>query len=195
MKFFLKKVTRRRLNTRALKASPRFPSGFTVFFAILVASLALAIGLAIYDITVRGLYLTTTATQSQYAIYAADTGAECALYWDSKYNSSQSAFATSSTSTGVPASSNIFCNNQDITAPASSWTVVVASPPAKAATTTFTIQVSAQSQSITTTCATINVGKSTTPSGVSYTTIVSHGYNTCAPGARNRLERVFQINY
>ena len=59
--------------------------GFTIFFAMLVGALALSIGLAIYDLTVRELDLSATATQSQYAIYAADSGAECALYWDNKY--------------------------------------------------------------------------------------------------------------
>ncbi len=164
--------------------------GFTVFFAILVASLALAIGLAIYDITVRGLYLTTTATQSQYAIYAADTGAECALFWDAKWGGAGSAFGSTTNSTWPASGSGVFCNKQDIS---TLWDT--SQKGATFATTTFTIQVSAQSQSITTTCATVNVGKYKTPSGVSYTTIVSHGYNTCTPGARNQLERVFQINY
>ncbi len=66
---------------------------------MLVGGLALAIGLAIYDLTVRELDLSATATQSQYAIYAADAGAECALYWDFKCTASNcgagSAFASS----------------------------------------------------------------------------------------------------
>lgn len=60
----------------------RHPRGFTIFFAVLVGSLALAIGLSIYELLVRELELSQVATQSQFAIYAADTGAECALYWD-----------------------------------------------------------------------------------------------------------------
>lgn len=56
--------------------------GFTVFFAVLVGSLALSIGLSVYEILVRELELSQVATQSQFAIYAADAGAECALYWD-----------------------------------------------------------------------------------------------------------------
>ena len=170
------------------KSLPAGRQGFTVFFAVLVASLALAIGLSIYDLTVRELDLSMTAVQSQYAIYAADTGAECALYWDYKYQGSKSAFATSTAS--APPTSGIVCNQQDIAA--IPWTIVKT---ASAATTTFTIQVSAQSQSITTTCATVSVGKYTDPSGVLSTLIVSHGYNTCIPGARNQLERVLQINY
>ncbi|HVY72678.1 MAG TPA: hypothetical protein VG984_01315 [Candidatus Paceibacterota bacterium] len=71
------------------------PKGFTIFFATLVASLALAIGLAIYDITVRQLSLSTTVVQSHYAIFAADSGVECALYWDAKYGGGGSAFTGS----------------------------------------------------------------------------------------------------
>lgn len=56
--------------------------GFTIFFAVLVGSLALAIGLSIYELLVRELELSQVATQSQFAIYASDAGAECALYWD-----------------------------------------------------------------------------------------------------------------
>lgn len=167
--------------------------GFTVFFAILVASLALAIGLAIYDLTVRELNISITATQSQYAVYAADTGAECALYWDAKYRGAGSAFGTSTASVWPGSGSGLFCNLQDIS---TLWgTTPPAGTTASAATTTFTIQVSGQSQSFTTTCATVEVGKYTSPSRISYTNIVSHGYNTCAQGARGQLERIFQINY
>ena len=112
------------------------PRGFTIFFAMLVGGLALAVGMAIYDLAVREIDLSATATQSQYAIYAADTGAECALYWDFKCSqgactsngAAGSAFATSSSM--VTPSSGILCNGQDIatvgtrpttyTAPASS---------------------------------------------------------------------------
>lgn len=61
-----------------------YKRGFTIFFAVLVGSLALAIGFSIYELLIRELALSQTATQSQYAIYAADAGAECALYWDNK---------------------------------------------------------------------------------------------------------------
>src|SRR3989344_1250029 len=91
------------------------PEGFTIFFAMLVAALALAVGLAIFDLTVRELELSSTATQSQYAIYAADTGADCALYWDLQYtDSDNSAFGTSTASSWPSGGSNILCNGQDI---------------------------------------------------------------------------------
>jgi hypothetical protein len=182
--------------------------GFTLFYAMLVGSLALAVGLAIYDLTIRELDLSATATQSQYAIYAADTGAECALYWDGKYvnvgnnnnGGSNSAFATSSLDTLAPAS-GILCNGQDVAAvgtppspyqsPPTNWTAwAVATPIAPtptAATTTFSIVLTPQSY-----CAVVTVAKyNGTPS---QTTVTSNGFNTCAPGAL-QLERALQVTY
>jgi hypothetical protein len=173
--------------------------GFTIFFATLVASLALAIGLAIYDITVRQLNLSTTTVQSQYAIFAADSGAECALYWDSKYNSSGSAFATSSTS--VVPSSGITCGSYDIAAvgtppvpfvPApTNWGPWSTQTSSNTATTTFTLSFPPYSY-----CAIVQVAKVTNQSsGIINTTIYSHGYNTCATNAQNQLERELKVSY
>lgn len=179
-----------------MRTSPR---GFTIFFATLVASLALAIGLAIYDITVRQLSLSTTVTQSQYAIFAADSGIECALYWDSKYGPGGSAFATSSAS-AVPAS-GVPCGSYDIAANGTPpvpfavgptgwtpWSVVSTS---NSATTTFTITLPPYTY-----CAVVEVAKVTNQStGVVNTFIFSHGYNTCATNAQDQIERELKATY
>lgn len=160
--------------------------GFTIFFAVLVTSLALAIGLSIYDITVRELDLSATVNQSQYAIYAADSGAECALYWDTHCAASGcsagSAFPTSTDSTLPAQGSGLLCNGQDIVA--APWTV---QQTASAATTTITVTFSPQTY-----CAIVTIAKSGTPS---HTAITSHGYNTCAQGGVTRVERALQVNY
>ena len=159
---------------------------------MLAASLALAVGLAVYDLTVRELDISATVSQSEYAIYAADSGAECALYWDTHYSNagnnnnggSQSAFSTSSADTLTPsASSGVNCNTLDITAPAENWTIAAA---ASAATTTFNLTFSPQPY-----CVTVTVAKNGTPS---QTTITAHGYNTCSGGAL-QLERALQVTY
>lgn len=180
------------------------PRGFTIFFAVLVAGLALSVGLVIYDLLIRQLALSQVATQSQYAIYAADTGAECALYWDLKYGNTTptdadgSAFATSSdwNRGGTAASvAGVNCNGQSI------WDVgtivnnntgntgwVVSAPNGTNATTTFWVSAGA---TLASPCVKVEVGKSGI---VSQTTIISHGYNTCASGTL-RLERTLQVNY
>ncbi len=163
--------------------------GFTIFFAVLVSSLALAVGLAIYDLLSRELVLSQTATQSQYAIYAADTGAECALYWDNQYagpDGETSAFGTSTDDTWPSSGSNLFCNNQDISTLWSSPDPI--SKNDHSATTTFTITMG----SATGPCVKVEVAKSGDPSK---TTVTSHGYNTCSTGGIVRLERALQVSY
>lgn len=190
-----------------------YDRGFTIFFAMLVASLALAIGLSIYDLTVRELDLSSTATQSQYAVYAADTGAECALYWDAEespaINGIPSAFGTTSPPKGKWAASGVLCSTDasnaslDVTTlppppsdialypecsgnPGATWCIGAAG---NGATTTFSLSFSPQPY-----CAVVQVVKYTNPSGVLFTTVNSRGYNTCAVGA-TRVERTLQVSY
>lgn len=150
--------------------------GFTLLFASLVSSLLLAVGLAIFDITLKEVILSSTARDSAYAVYTADTGIECALYWDFKFNGGGSAFATSSLS--QPAGS-ISCNNQTITPS------VVTTP--SSAVSTFTLTMSPEPY-----CATVTVTKSGSPTD---TVVVSYGHNTCTPGDPRRIERGLQVSY
>jgi hypothetical protein len=184
-------------------------NGFTIFFAVLVTSLALAIGLAIYDLTVRELDLSATVNQSQYAIYAADTGAECALYWDTHCTASGcavgSGFATSSNTNGgtFPPASGLSCDGQDIAAagmppspfgsPPSGWTSWVVQSNASSATTTFWLFLGTPGGNLaTSSCAMVTVAKSGSPT---QTTVTAHGYNTCIVGGPTQLERALQVSY
>lgn len=58
--------------------------GFALLFSVLLSSLLLAIGLSIFNITLKELALSTATARSVNALYAADSGRECALYWDEK---------------------------------------------------------------------------------------------------------------
>lgn len=59
--------------------------GFTLLLSALVASIVVALGAAIFTIAQKEVLLSSIGRDSQYAFYAADTGAECALYWDSRH--------------------------------------------------------------------------------------------------------------
>lgn len=63
--------------------------GFTLFYAVLITSLLLSIALAVFNITLKELILSSDARESQNAFYSADTALECALFWD---NSATPAF-------------------------------------------------------------------------------------------------------
>ncbi|OGG50673.1 hypothetical protein A2763_03650 [Candidatus Kaiserbacteria bacterium RIFCSPHIGHO2_01_FULL_54_36] len=77
--------------------------GFTLLLAALVASIVLSVGAAIFSIAQKQLTLSAIGRDSQFAFYAADTAAECALYWDFRCNY----FATSTNAI------NPSCNNPD----------------------------------------------------------------------------------
>ena len=58
--------------------------GFTLLLAVLISGVLLSIGLAIFNITIKELLLSSSGRDSQFAFYAADSGTECALYWEQK---------------------------------------------------------------------------------------------------------------
>lgn len=58
--------------------------GFTLLVAMIVTALILAIGFSIGNIILKELALSSSGRRSQVAFYAADSIAECALYWDKK---------------------------------------------------------------------------------------------------------------
>ena len=70
-----------RLLTHFEKASLR-DRGFTILLAALVSAIVLAIGSSIFAIAQKQIILSSIGRDSQFAFYAADTAAECALYWD-----------------------------------------------------------------------------------------------------------------
>ncbi|MDP3935293.1 MAG: hypothetical protein Q8Q46_03710 [Candidatus Giovannonibacteria bacterium] len=65
--------------------------GVTLLLAVFISALALSIGLGIFTIIFGELGISGTFKESLEALYAADSGVECALFWDIK----QQAFSTS----------------------------------------------------------------------------------------------------
>lgn len=195
--------------------------GFTIFFAVLVGSLALAIGVSVYELLIRELELSQVARESQFAIYAADAGVECALYWDARYGGTGSAFAKSNNSPDVP--SGVTCTSlasggaHDIAAdgwhsslnvnnppsltsvPSSSWNSWHEALTSANGTTTFVILLPhpvSNTVTIASPCAKVTVVKNTPGEGAPHrTTIISRGYNTCTNSGVVRVERAFQVTY
>ncbi|OGG53484.1 hypothetical protein A2851_04160 [Candidatus Kaiserbacteria bacterium RIFCSPHIGHO2_01_FULL_53_29] len=73
-------------------------AGFTLLLAALVASVVLALGAAIFSLAQKQFTLSSIGRDSQFAFYAADTAAECALYWDFRF----SYFASTTPASVVP---------------------------------------------------------------------------------------------
>lgn len=156
--------------------------GFALLFAVLTASVLLSVGLSIFNLTVKELILSSAGRESQFAFYAADTGAECALYWDFK---GVDIFATS-TDANAPVPSNPDCVGQAINITPTTRT-------GTSATTQFSINIPNVSP---TDCSIVTVTK-TASGGIISTTVDSRGYNTqCSDTSNpNRLERGLHIAY
>lgn len=171
--------------TRALRSR----NGFTLLLAALVASVALALGSSIYTIVSKELELSSIGQNSQYAFYAADTAAECALYWDSRTDEHPNTFATSSQSSGTAAS--VSCDG--VIAP-----ITIASKSANGATSTFEMDSLFKDVS-SGYCADVTVAKSLNQStGAENTFIETNGYSVACNAidtAPNALQRSVELRY
>jgi len=153
-----------------LNASP----GFTVLFAVLIGSILFSIGIAIAHLSTKEILLSVAGKQSEIAFFAADTGIECALYYDLRVGD---IFPESSAgSVGGP----IVCSGNN------NVTVTLDDSDSTAATSTFQIDFSPSG------CAEVFVGKTVTGS----TVIESRGRNDCGGGVnRARVERALRVRY
>ncbi len=68
-------------------------NGFALLIAVIFMSVMLSLGLALGSLAYKQQVLASSATESQYAFYAADAALECALYADQQNNGQQSLFA------------------------------------------------------------------------------------------------------
>ncbi len=145
--------------------------GFTLFIAMVVTGTLLLVATGMVALAYKQSLISASGRDSQLAFYAADSGLECALYWDVKNPTGQSAFATT---TGTQINCNKDGNNPD-----NQW-VVGGNP-----VSTFTITFAPEN-----TCAVVEVTKNN-----SSTTIKSMGYNTCSSTNPRRVERAIKATY
>lgn len=158
-------------------------AGFTLLFASLVVALVLSIGLAIANITVTQLILSSAGKESQFAFYNADSGIECALYYE--YNGDRGdgkPFFPSTDPTVLPSADSIVCagkSPQYVTAELSGATT----------TTTFFINDPDNCVKEDPTFE-VRVSRSLREDGFSTDVFIeSRGYNTCDTSNPRRIER------
>jgi hypothetical protein len=157
--------------------SPLGSRGFVLLFSLLIVGLLLAIGLSIFNIVFRELQLSGITRDSSTALYAADSGAECALYWEFR-DAFQAATTTGTT---------IRCSSQNI---------AIARPTDSGGVTTWNFivpvgNVGGPRES----CALITIAKNNT---TLRTTLESAGRNeggaSCTPGSRT-VERTLEYSF
>lgn len=155
--------------------------GFAMLFSVLISSILVIIGLSIFRIVLKELTISTAGRESQQAFYAANSGLECALYWDLKRN----AFATSSSDIEIARAASIpaSCGGKIVNASGN------VSSQGTDTTTEFDFDINSPGES----CATVSVKKWTDGTKLK-TEIQSQGKNICAAEGR-RVERGLEANY
>jgi Tfp pilus assembly protein PilX len=197
------------LSTRHFRPST-FSGGYTLLFAMIVASIVLALGVSLLTISRKEFVLSSSATQSTNAFYAADSGIGCAEYWDGINGNNEFATDTS------PAA--ITCSYADANAnPQVTRAVVLTSatgnyPNEIEPTYTFTFYTPFSTDGTSNqSCAYVTVDKYYAPNLVvsdptyRYTTITSRGYNIgwnknaappdCSSPSPKKVERAIQVTY
>ncbi len=165
--------------------------GIAIFIAVVVVSSLMLIALAISDLSYKEQLISTSARDSRIAFYAADSGAECALFHDLKGGANSTFFFPIDMSSFPDQFTCGGAETNPTTQDNSSGSV----------TTTFHFDLSGDVES----CAIVHVTKESDGNGGIATHIESRGYNnTCtvsaggtpgvADGARN-LERSIKIDY
>ena len=146
--------------------------GFTLFIAIIVMGTLLLIAAGIVSLAIKQASISSTARDSQQAFYAADSGIECALYWDIQNPSGVSAFS--------PLTGSVINCNKDLNNPSNEW-VVGGSDTSVIGPITFLPD---------TYCVKVTVTKED-----DNTKIESLGYNTCNTSNPRRVERAVRVTY
>ncbi len=144
--------------------------GFVILFVVMISSIILAITISVANISFKEIKFSTSAKDTNDAFFAADTGAECALFYDKL---SENKFPTEG-----PAQI-ITCANISIT------------PTFSAGVYNFIIaNLGSTGQS----CVKVTVDKSVSP-----TVIISKGYNvgdaSCNSSSSSRVERQLELSY
>lgn len=171
MKSHMKKCKKNILRVTHAHSGKR---GFTLLMASLVAAIFLAIAISLVSITIKQIILNSTVRESERAFFAADSGIECALYWDLK---GERADGSNKPVFGVGPPHDIECNNN----------------------TPFTVGPPGQNEFIinfpTGECATVKVVKNSADGTATTTTITSKGHNTCDTSDDRRVERGILTEY
>ncbi len=162
------------MHTHPFQKNIRDQRGIAIYVAVVITSALVLVSFSVIALAIKEVGNSAASRDSQAAFYAADSGVECALYWDLK----QASFATNTPATVVS------CNNV-----ATTPTRVV--DPSGTGTSTFSFSFLPADQY----CTIVDVVKSYDAGGVPKTKIESRGYNSCSMSNTRRVERAVLVGY
>ncbi len=155
--------------------------GFTLLVATVTTSMLLIVSFVVVNVAYRQLVISNSLEESHHAFYAAESGIECAYYWDLE-DPSLSEFATST-------AGSVTCNGQTVTTGSQTVPTTPTQPSLVGggganATSTFSINFGDG-------CAIVRVIKRANGD----TVIDSRGYNRCGFGVIKKVERGVELLY
>ena len=169
---------------------------FVLLYVMVLSSIVLAVALGVSNIALKELNFSTSIKDTNDAFFAADTGSECALYWDNT-NSAKNAFpidsipAATMSCAGINPISTIYSSSGSET-PTCSYLNIWS----------FSIPNLGNSSKA---CAKVIVEKGLDDNGFPCTKIISRGYNNGSSGSDNAegsciptgnyTERELDVNY
>ena len=151
-------------------------------------SIALALGVAVFEIAIKQIELSSMGRDSQFAFYTADSAAECALYWDYRYS-----YFSPTPSPDTPA--NVTCDGRTIT---------ISDRPAEPMPSTYTYTIGIGDMNLFTDatpgnlCARVTVTKTRGADNIVRSIIHADGFNDdCSSLAENprAIQRSVEIRY
>ncbi len=173
--------------------------GFALLLAVLLGSLIISTALGIFNLTYKESIISASGRESEFALYAADSGIECALLYDVGKSPDGGNFSTS-TSWNQTHIGNVICNGIHVTDVDPDYAVPefdggnAANGQPAFATTTFSYQLPPDTFSQP--CVTVSVAKIENPVGSPIQTFIqARGYNTCDTSNPRRVERGLNIKF
>ena len=158
--------------------SQKSERGFALLVAIIFTAVILAVSLALLDVSYKQVLLASSARQSQYAFYNADSALECALEQDSFVPAGQTPRFDY---TNGATSGTFTCERQSI-----SYTYPVASNGSRQTTFNVTCNGTASTYNATVTVYKLSTGA---------TNFYSNGFNNCNASDPYRVERGIKAFY
>ena len=143
--------------------------GFILLYAVLIMSMLLALTFSITDLTVKERKLSRFVEESFSAFFAAESGIECALYWDLRYE--KSAFRYDDIT--EPGGRKITCNGDEFTVGTSDVTEITLTFPGSSNSSVIKVDKSVENN----------------------TSLTAEGYSVADPSSGDGIERGIQVKY
>jgi len=151
--------------------------GFALLISVILSTIILTIGISIISTAIKETILASTIRNSLVSLYMADSGTECALYWDNIRGNFQknSVFRPGP----GPQVSRIECANKQVDVYAGN-------------DSGFWLR---DDSHLNNACVQVTVGTRPASDKEEHIKIRSWGFNTCDPASTRRVDRALETNY